>query len=85
MKFLSALCLLLVIDGVWGLIDGHNLWTLHHSPHATLVNILSVVGALIVGPWLWRTAAAYEYAQAIRSYRESGDDTALREWDRDFN
>jgi hypothetical protein len=69
MRGLSAICLLFVIDAVWGLADGQNMFTLKPGGGTGItVNIIVLVGCLILGPALWRIAQARAWRRAHAHY-----------------
>lgn len=84
MKGLSAFCLLLAADSIYWLAKGKNVWTFHAGPHHVLVNIVSLVVAVIVGPTLWKGASVRGYREAMRHFEETGDDSDLARWDKTF-
>jgi len=86
MKGLSVLCLIFLIDAIVGLAQGNNMYTL--KPGGTtgvIVNVITLIACLILGPGLWKAAERRDLNEAISRYQEDGDPAALAEWERTYH
>jgi hypothetical protein len=69
LKGLSALCLLFVIDGIIGLAQGNNMYTLKPGgTNGVIANVVTIVVCLVLGPALWGAARRRDFAEAMRQY-----------------
>jgi len=86
MKGFSVLCLIFFVDGIVGIVQGNNMYTLKPGGGSGLaVNIVTICVCLVLGPVAWETAKRRDFAEAMRRLEEDGQDgSALREWDRTF-
>jgi hypothetical protein len=86
MKGLSVLCLIFLIDSIVGLAQGNNMYTLKPGGSTgVVVNVITLIGCLIVGPALWKAAERRDLNEAIRRYQADGDQPALTEWERTYH
>jgi uncharacterized membrane protein len=86
MKGLSVLCLIFLIDAIVGLAQGNNIYTLKPGGSTGIVvNVITLIACLIVGPALWKAAERRDLNEAIRQYQADGDQSVLTEWDRTYH
>lgn len=86
MKGLSVLCLIFLIDAIVGLVQGNNMYTL--KPGGTtgvIVNVITLIACLFLGPGLWKAAERRDMNEAIRRYQADGDQSALADWERTYH
>src|SRR5579885_2351452 len=86
MKGLSVLVLIFLIDSIVGLVQGNNMYTLKPGGSTgVVINVITLIACLILGPALWKAAERRDLNEAIRRYQEDGDQSALAKWHRTYH